>query len=231
MLSVSKGPGPPPSFHPGYWPSQWPDQCGGSQRQKASAGRLEADSGTATVTTSRIGRWNVMVVVRAPGSSGTSAVRWPSFRGPDPFGVRSSGSTQTPWSRRPHPPSCGAAQHVWCGAILAHGNGSIHQPSTAHTSTASTPTTSRWSPSAGSPSTGATVVLLALARWHPRSPRICGSKFGWVHHGHPPRPRHPGTHPRAPRAARGLDGADRRRRSGVTVSSASMCRGPSICGG
>ena len=111
-------------FHPGYWPSPWPVECGGNQRQKASSGRLDAATGTATVTTSRNGRWNVMVVGREPGQwylGGTMA----SFSGPGPFGwvQRIDPDTLEPLASSPELP-CG--QHVWCGAILAHAKGSIH---------------------------------------------------------------------------------------------------------
>ena len=109
---------------PGYWPSAWPVECGGNRRQKARVGRLDAATGTAEVVTRRNDRWNVMVVERDPGEwflGGTM----PAFAGPPPYG----------WVERIHPETlepisssgelpCG--DHVWCGAILAHANGSIH---------------------------------------------------------------------------------------------------------
>jgi hypothetical protein len=109
--------------HPGYWPSAWPVECGGNRRQKATGGRLDAASGTAAVTTRRNGRWNVMVVERDPGQwyvGGTMA----AFSGPPPFGwvERIDPETLEPLASSPDLP-CG--EHVWCGAILAHANGSI----------------------------------------------------------------------------------------------------------
>ena len=109
--------------HPGYWPSPWPVECGGNRRQKASPGRLDAAAGTAEVTAVTNGRWNVMVIQRDPGQwyvGGTMA----AFSGPPPFG----------WVQRIDPdtlevvadsPELPCGEHVWCGAILAHANGSI----------------------------------------------------------------------------------------------------------
>lgn len=110
--------------HAGYWPSTWPVECGGNRRQKAATGRLDAANGSARVTTRRNGRWNVMVVRRQPGQwylGGTMA----SFSGPPPFGwvERIDPETLEPLAASPELP-CG--DHVWCGAILAHANGSIH---------------------------------------------------------------------------------------------------------
>lgn len=110
--------------HPGYWPSAWPVECGGNRRQKASPGRLDAGTGSAAATTVRNDRWNVMVVEREPGEwfvGGTMA----AFSGPPPFGwvQRIDIETLEPLATSPDLP-CG--EHVWCGAILAHANGSIH---------------------------------------------------------------------------------------------------------
>jgi hypothetical protein len=109
--------------HPGYWPSAWPVECGGNRRQKAAGGRLDAAAGAATVTTRRNGRWNVMVVERDPGQwyvGGTMA----AFSGPPPFGwvERIDPASLEALASSPELP-CG--EHVWCGAILAHANGSI----------------------------------------------------------------------------------------------------------
>ncbi len=111
------------SAHPGYWPSAWPVECGGNRRQKAAAGRLDAATGTASVTTIRNGRWNVMAIEREPDQwyvGGTMA----AFTGPPPFGwvQRIDPDTLEPLTTSPELP-CG--DHVWCGAILAHANGSI----------------------------------------------------------------------------------------------------------
>lgn len=110
--------------HPGYWPSAWPVECGGNRRQKAATGRLDASAGAAAVTTRRNGRWNVMTVEREPGQwylGGTMA----SFSGPRPFGwvERIDPTTLEPLAASAELP-CG--DHVWCGAILAHANGSIY---------------------------------------------------------------------------------------------------------
>ncbi len=116
--------------HPGYWPSPWPVECGGNRRQKARAGRLDAASGTAEVTTSVNGRWNVMVIRRDPGEwfvGGTMA----SFVGEAPHG----------WVQRIDPETldvladtgplpCG--EHVWCGAVAAHANGSLYNVNGSH---------------------------------------------------------------------------------------------------
>ena len=112
------------AHHPGYWPSAWPVECGGNRRQKAARGRLGAADGTATANTRRNGRWNVMVVERDPGQwylGGTTAY----FSGPTPFGwvERIDPATLEPLAASPELP-CG--DHVWCGAILAHANGSIY---------------------------------------------------------------------------------------------------------
>jgi hypothetical protein len=109
--------------HAGYWMSSWPVECGGNRRQKSVPGRLDAAAGTASVVTSRNGRWNVMVVEREPGQwyvGGTMA----AFSGPPPFGwvQRIDPETLEPLAASPELP-CG--DHVWCGAILAHANGSI----------------------------------------------------------------------------------------------------------
>ncbi len=109
--------------HPGYWPSPWPVECGGNRRQKASVGRLDAADKTAKVTTRRTDTWTVMVVRRDPGQwylGGTMA----AFSGPPPYGwvERIDPTTLEPIAASPRLP-CG--DHVWCGAILAHANGSI----------------------------------------------------------------------------------------------------------
>lgn len=109
---------------PGYWPSAWPVECGGNRRQKARAGRLDASSGTAEVTIRHDDRWSVMAVEREPGQwylGGTM----PAFSGPPPYGwvERIDLDTLEPQAGS-GPLPCG--DHVWCGAILAHANGSIY---------------------------------------------------------------------------------------------------------
>jgi hypothetical protein len=108
---------------PGYYPSSWPVECGGNRRQKAAAGRLDAKDAVPMVTTSVNDRWNVMIIRRGPGElflGGTMS----AFTGPPPFG----------WLQRLDPetlevtaesPALPCGDHVWCGAIAAHGNGDI----------------------------------------------------------------------------------------------------------
>lgn len=110
--------------HPGYWPSAWPVECGGNRRQKASAGSLDAASGVASVTSRRDKQWHVMVIKRDEGEwflGGTMA----AFSGPPPHGwvERIDPATLEPLAASPQLP-CG--EHVWCGALLAHANGSIY---------------------------------------------------------------------------------------------------------
>ena len=109
--------------HSGYWPSPWPVECGGNRRQKSAPGRIDAASGTASVVTRRNGRWNVMIVRRDPGEWFVGGTM-PAFSGPPPFGwvERIEAQTLEPLVTSPELP-CG--EHVWCGAILAHANGSI----------------------------------------------------------------------------------------------------------
>ncbi|MEO0493852.1 MAG: hypothetical protein AAF081_10595, partial [Actinomycetota bacterium] len=115
---------------PGYWPSPWPVECGGNRRQKASPGRLDAASGIAAVTSRRTSRWDVMVVNRNPGEwfvGGTMA----AFTGPPPHGwvERFDPETLEPLA---HSPALPCGDHVWCGAILAHANGSIYSVNGSH---------------------------------------------------------------------------------------------------
>lgn len=110
--------------HPGYHlTSSWPVECGGNRRQKAAVGRLDAASGRASVTTRNDDRWHVMVIERDPGQWYVGGTM-PAFTGPPPFGwvQRIDVDTLDPIASSPELP-CG--DHVWCGAILAHANGSI----------------------------------------------------------------------------------------------------------
>ena len=122
---------PRPGARDGYWPSAWPAECGGNRRQKAASGRLDAASGTASVTGRRNGRWNVMFVEREPDQwylGGTM----PAFSGPEPYGWverldlspgGASGDALEPVASSPKLP-CGS--HVWCGSILVHANGAVY---------------------------------------------------------------------------------------------------------
>jgi hypothetical protein len=109
--------------HAGYWPSAWPVECGGNRRQKSGLGRLDAAAGTARTITRHDDKWHVMVIERDPGQwyvGGTMA----AFSGPPPHGwvERIDPETLETLAASPELP-CG--EHVWCGAILAHSNGSI----------------------------------------------------------------------------------------------------------
>lgn len=113
-----------PSPRGGYWPSHWPVECGGNRRQKSAVGRLDAASGSATVTSRATGRWDVMVVARDPGEWYVGGTM-PAFTGPPPHG----------WVERFDPvsleslalsPNLPCGDHVWCGAILVHRNGSVY---------------------------------------------------------------------------------------------------------
>ncbi len=111
------------NFHPGYWPSPWPVECGGNRRQKAVAGRLDAASGTASVVSRHDKKWHVMAIRREPGQWYVGGTM-PAFSGPPPYGwvERINPETLGVLASSPELP-CGG--HVWCGAILAHANGSI----------------------------------------------------------------------------------------------------------
>ena len=108
----------------GYWPSHWPVECGGNRRQKSATGCLDAASGSAEVTARSTGRWDVMVVARDPGEWYVGGTM-PAFTGPPPHG----------WVERFDPvslerlalsPELPCGDHVWCGAILVHRNGSVY---------------------------------------------------------------------------------------------------------
>ncbi len=109
--------------HPGYWPSPWPVECGGNRRQKASAGRLDAATGSARVIARHDDKWHVMAIERNPGQWYVGGTM-PAFTGPPPYGwvEKIDPETLDVLASSPKLP-CG--EHVWCGAILAHANGSI----------------------------------------------------------------------------------------------------------
>ena len=109
--------------HAGYWKSSWPVECGGNRRQKSTDGNLNARTKTAQVVSKKSDRWNVMAVERDKGEwylGGTM----PAFTGPPPFGwvQKIDLSTLEPIAESDKLP-CG--EHVWCGAILVHSNGSV----------------------------------------------------------------------------------------------------------
>ncbi|MEE2645725.1 MAG: hypothetical protein VX843_00660 [Actinomycetota bacterium] len=109
--------------HTGYWQSSWPVECGGNRRQKSTNGALNARTKSAQVISKKSDRWNVMAVERDKGEwylGGTM----PAFTGPPPFGwvQKIDLSTLEPIVESEKLP-CG--EHVWCGAILVHSNGSV----------------------------------------------------------------------------------------------------------
>ncbi len=110
--------------HPGYWDSPWPVECGGNRRQKYAPGRLDAHETSPIVVTNTNMRWNVMIINREPDQwylAGTMA----AFEGQPPFGWVQQ---IDPYTLTPIADSgelaCG--DHVWCGAIAAHANGSLY---------------------------------------------------------------------------------------------------------
>ena len=107
----------------GYWDSPWPVECGGNRRQKARSGRLDAAEAETHVTLMRNDRWNVMTVRRDKDEwylGGTM----PAFVGPPPYGwvARFDPASLETLAESPQLP-CG--DHVWCGAILAHADGTV----------------------------------------------------------------------------------------------------------
>ncbi len=98
-------------------------ECGGNRRQKASSGRIDAASGSASVVSRHDDKWHVMAIERDPGQWYVGGTM-PAFAGPPPFGwvERIAPDTLEVLASSPQLP-CG--EHVWCGAILAHANGSI----------------------------------------------------------------------------------------------------------
>ena len=107
----------------GYWDSPWPVECGGNRRQKARSGRLDAAEAETHVTLMRNDRWNVMTVRRDKDEwylGGTM----PAFVGPPPYGwvARFDPESLETLAESPQLP-CG--DHVWCGAILAHADGTV----------------------------------------------------------------------------------------------------------
>ncbi len=110
---------------PGYYPSHWPVECGGNRRQKAAHGDLEAKGSLPVVKTVTNGRWNVMTVWRGSSELFLGGTM-PAFTGPPPYGwlQRLDIETLDVIAESPQLP-CG--DHVWCGAIAAHANGSIYK--------------------------------------------------------------------------------------------------------
>ena len=107
----------------GYFDSAWPVECGGNRRQKAALGKLSAKNSKTEIITKSSDRWNVMVIQREKNEFFLGGTM-PYFNGPKPFG----------WVQKINPdtlevlnesPKLTCGDHVWCGAIAAHENGSI----------------------------------------------------------------------------------------------------------
>ncbi len=112
--------------HRGYWDSPWPVECGGNRRQKTTSGRLDAREATPEVVTRLSDRWEVMTIRRDPGEwyvGGTMPAFVAGSVSPYGWVQRIDPDTLEPIAESP-PLSSG--DHVWCGAILAHANGSIY---------------------------------------------------------------------------------------------------------
>ena len=161
--------------HPGYWPSSWPVECGGNRRQKSSAGRLDAATGTARVTIRRDDKWHVMAIEREPGQWYVGSTM-PAFTGPPPHG----------WVQRIDPDDAGTAQRrprPNCRVAITSGAapfslmpmGSVMSVNGSFLHAGLIPTTCRSSASGGSPPSGATTGYSRwlTARW---SRRISGSR-------------------------------------------------------
>ena len=108
---------------PGYFDSAWPVECGGNRRQKAVAGKLLSKNAHPEVITTASDKWNVMVIQREKKEFFLGGTM-PYFNGPKPYG----------WLQKINPetlevlyesPKLPCGDHVWCGAIAAHENGSI----------------------------------------------------------------------------------------------------------
>jgi hypothetical protein len=98
-------------------------ECGGNRRQKAVSGGIYAKNVSPKVVKVTNGRWNVMAIHRGKGEIYLGGTM-PAFAGPPPFG----------WLQKLDPvslkvlaesPELPCGEHVWCGAIAAHGNGNI----------------------------------------------------------------------------------------------------------
>jgi hypothetical protein len=99
-------------------------ECGGNRRQKQATGQLDTRQSAPIVVWRTNMRWNVMVLNREPDQwylAGTMA----AFEGEPPFGwvQRIDPDTLSPMADNGEPP-CG--DHVWCGSIAAHANGSLY---------------------------------------------------------------------------------------------------------
>ena len=108
---------------PGYFDSAWPVECGGNRRQKAATGTLSSRNSKTEMISTVSDKWNVMVIQREKNEFFLGATM-PYFNGPKPYGwvQKINPDTLEVLNESPQLP-CG--DHVWCGAIAAHKNGSI----------------------------------------------------------------------------------------------------------
>ncbi len=108
---------------PGYFESAWPVECGGNRRQKAATGKLLSKNSKTEMISTVSDKWNVMVIQREKNEFFLGGTM-PYFNGPKPYGwvQKINSDSLEVLNESPQLP-CG--DHVWCGAIAAHENGSI----------------------------------------------------------------------------------------------------------
>ena len=108
---------------PGYFDSAWPVECGGNRRQKAATGTLSSRNSKTEMISTVSDKWNVMVIQREKNEFFLGGTM-PYFNGPNPYGwvQKINPDTLEVLNESPQLP-CG--DHVWCGAIAAHKNGSV----------------------------------------------------------------------------------------------------------
>ena len=108
---------------PGYFDSAWPVECGGNRRQKAATGKLLSKNSKTEMISTVSNKWNVMVIQREKNEFFLGGTM-PYFNGPKPYGwvQKINSDSLEVLNESPQLP-CG--DHVWCGAIAAHENGSI----------------------------------------------------------------------------------------------------------
>ena len=108
---------------PGYFDSAWPVECGGNRRQKAATGKLLSKNSKTEMISTVSDNWNVMVIQREKNEFFLGGTM-PYFNGPKPYGwvQKINSDSLEVLNESPQLP-CG--DHVWCGAIAAHENGSI----------------------------------------------------------------------------------------------------------
>ncbi len=107
----------------GYFNSHWPVECGGNRRQKIFNGSLNIKEKSHHLITKVNNRWNVMFICRDDNEFYLAGTM-PNFLGDKPFG----------WVQKINPdnletvyesPNLECGEHIWCGAIAAHVNGTI----------------------------------------------------------------------------------------------------------